>query len=135
MILLWCENEMKRYFFLLFFLMIQGCGMSSQNEIDKFNSRVSSLLGDSDSVEIAASELTGFSWDSLCFRRGDLLKLTFLSGGKELEFGFSYGEYFVDEAYVKGSLDGVCISGRDRIVIKRKYPGYSKTIEFLAANK
>lgn len=109
--------------------------MSNKNEIDNFNSRVSGLLGDSDSVKIVASELTDFSWYSLCFQRGDLLELTFLSDGTEVEFKFSYEDYFVDEAYVKDSLDGKCISGQDHILIKRKYPGYSKTIEFLAIGK
>lgn len=123
---------MKRCFLILI-LIVQGCGMSSDNEREKFDGRVTGLIGGSESIEIVASDLTDFEWDSLCFQREKLLQLTFSKGGTELvKLQFRYEDYFTDEDYVKGSLDGRCISSRDRILLKRKYPGYSKTIEFMS---
>lgn len=109
--------------------------MSDQKEIESFNTRVSGLLDASNSIEIIASELTSFTWESLCFRRETLLKLTFSGGGSVREFKFNYEDYFIDEAYVEGSPDGRCISHRDRIIVKRKYPGHAQTIEFLTVSK
>jgi len=125
-----------KWSFIFLILISQGCGMSNSVEIDRFNFRVSELIGDAKSVKVTASQLTDFEWDSLCFQRKDLLQLTFSSGGSVvMSFKFSYEDYFTDEGYVKGSLDGKCISNKDYIVIERKYPGYSKTIGFMSIEK
>lgn len=126
---------MKKYLF-LFTAITQACVMSGNGEIDRFNSRISDLIGNSESAKVVASELTDFKWNSLCFRRGDFLSLTFSGEESEaVELKLNYDEYFIDEAYVKGSLDGKCLSGQDVILIKRKYLGYSKTIEFVFIEK
>ena len=117
-------------YFFLFLYLCSGCDMSSDSNVDVFNDRMSKLLGDNDSVKIVASDLTDFLWDRLCFNREDLVKLTFYNKGSEIIYKFDYEEYFIDEAYVDGSPDGLCISNNDYLLIKRKYPGYSKTIEF-----
>jgi len=129
------DAEMKKCFLFLI-LMVQGCGMSSDNEVEKFNTKVSGLIGSSESIKIVASELTDFEWDNLCFQRENLLQLTFSRGGAEIvKLKLRYEDYFTDEDYVKGSLDGRCVSSRDHILLKRKYPGYSKTIEFMSIEK
>ncbi len=109
--------------------------MSENKNLEYFKSQISRLLGDSNSVEVVASDMTDFSWDKLCFERNDSLTLTFSSANSEVVFELDYEDYFVDEAYVEGSLDRKCISSQDRIFIKKKYPGYSETIEFLSTNK
>lgn len=110
--------------------------MSSDNEVEKFNTKVSGLIGSSESIKIVASELTDFEWDNLCFQREKLLQLTFSRGGAEIvKLQLRYEDYFTDEDYVKGSLDGKCVSSRGHILLKRKYPGYSNTIEFMSIEK
>lgn len=116
-------------------LLIKGCGMPNAEELAYFKNHLSKLLDGKESVEVVASDLTNFSWDSLCFNREEKLKITFRSVKKEVVFRLDYEDYFVDEGYVAASLDGQCISNTDAILIKRKYPGYSETIEFLDARK
>lgn len=116
-------------------LLIKGCDMSNAEELAYFKNHLSKLLDGKESVEVVASDLTNFSWDSLCFNREESLKLTFQSVKKEVVFRLDYKDYFVDEGYVAASLDGQCISNTEAILIKRKYPGYSETIEFLDARK
>lgn len=117
---------------IIFFMV--GCDMSD-DELNLFKKRLSVLLAEKDSVEIFASELTDFSWDKLCFDREKLLTLTFFYAKSKTIFELDYQEYFVDEPHVKGSLDRQCITGEQKIIVKKKYPEYSETIEFLSANK
>jgi hypothetical protein len=122
---------MKKYFTLLIFI-IYGCGASNNSEIEKFKNKTSSLIVDSNSIEVIASELSDFKWDSLCFQRKSLLQLTFFKNNSTVvQLKLDYRDYFIDEPYVKGSLDGKCISNKDHILIKKKYPGYAETIEFM----
>lgn len=109
--------------------------MSEDKNLEYFKNQISKLLGDSNSVEVVASDMTDFSWDKLCIERNESLTLTFSSADSEIVFELDYEDYFVDEAYVEGSLDRRCISSQDRIFIQKKYPEYSETIEFLSANK
>ncbi|NJM32143.1 MAG: hypothetical protein HC848_03815 [Limnobacter sp.] len=110
-----------------------ACSMSNSKALEEFKSNITALLGDKESVQVVAGKLASFAWDTLCFERNDQLTLKFNTGEKTVTFEFDYTDYFVDEAYVAGSLDQQCITSADPIVIKKKYPGYSNTIEFLSA--
>ncbi len=113
---------------------VAGCGYSERNEFEHFKSRVTRLLENSDSIEVAASELTDSDWRTLCFKRGDQLELIFSNDDLVAKLELDYNNYYVSEAYVKGSLDGRCISGGDLILINRRYQENSELIEFSSIN-
>ena len=131
----WVISNFRFYVYLFFLFFLGGCEMSENKNLEYFKSQISSLLGDSNSVEAVASDMTDFSWDKLCFERNESLTLTFSSANSEVFFELDYKDYFVDEAYVEGSLDRKCISSQDRLLIKKKYPGYSETIGFFSIGK
>jgi hypothetical protein len=120
--------------FLLVLLSIEGCFSSNDTELLYFDEKISELLNGKNSVRVIASELTNFSWKSLCFERNSKLKLNFILTDSKVVFNLSYDKYFIDEAYVAGSLDGKCIASNDEIIIRLKYPGYTQIIEFFDAN-
>lgn len=113
---------------------VYGCGAQNEKSLDNFNMRVFEVLRNQNFVKAKIDDLTDFQWDKLCFHRKNKLSLVFYSNRDEFEFKFNYEKYFVDEPYVDRSLAGKCISNKDFVIIKRKYPGYSETIEFQAAN-
>ncbi len=103
--------------------------MKTENEMNDFVSSVNILLQNSDVVIVKASELTSFEWNSLCIKRKDTLNLNFQGNDENIVLILSYEEFFVDEGYVKGSIDGKCINPNTKVKLKRKYPGYSQIVE------
>lgn len=99
----------------------------------QFVQRVDSLLAGRDSVVVEAGKLTDFPWGSLCFERHDALQLKFKHDAGEKLLSLPYEEFFVDEGYVPNSLEDACVSPGERILIKKKYPGYDGSIEFQKA--
>lgn len=102
---------------------------------DAFAAHVESLLDGHDSVEVTASSLTDFPWQLLCFERHDALRLRFQAAGGDRLLSLPYERFFVDEGHVANSLEDECISPGDRIVVKKKYPGYEGPIEFQKATQ
>ena len=102
---------------------------------DALASRIETLLAGKDSVVVEAGALTDFGWDSLCFERDSMLLLRFRSAGMEQVVSLPYEKFFVDEGYVPGSLEDTCVKPADRIVVKKKYPGYEGPYEFLKAEQ
>jgi hypothetical protein len=80
---------------------------------------------------VQASALTDFGWQSLCFERDDTLLLRFkgTDAGDQV-LSLPYEEFFVDEGHVAGSLEDECVAPGDRILVRKKYPGYEGPIEF-----
>ena len=116
---------------LLVFLIYGDTDYKTKEQLSYFNNQVSELLKENNSAISSVSVLTNFEWDKLCFKRLSDLHLIFYLNEDELSiFRLDYKEYFVDESYVKGSLDGSCILYNEKILIKRKYSPPSKTVEF-----
>ncbi|PPT92740.1 hypothetical protein XthCFBP4691_02725 [Xanthomonas theicola] len=88
------------------------------------------LLGGRDAVEVPASALTTFPWQRLCSERDDALLLKFTVDGDERVLSLPYEEFFVDEGHVDNSLEDACVGSGDRILVRKKYPGYSGPVEF-----
>lgn len=110
--------------------------MSKPDEAQhRFAQRVAEVLAGRDSAVVAAAELADFPWERLCFERDDELQLKF-SGGEEKEtvFRFRYEDFFVAEPYVEKSPAEQCIGRNDRLLVKKKYPGYNDTVEFQLAD-
>lgn len=119
---------------LLFVLALGGCG---QHNADATAAGVSAkareLLAGVDARRIQASALTDFNWDTLCFERGERLRLAFQHGAaKKTALTFDYDDLFVDEPYVAGSLADRCIKPADEIVLRKKYPGHGGAVELAA---
>lgn len=96
---------------------------------EAFARKIDSLLAGKDAVEVEAAALTDFTWDRLCFERDDRLLLKF-KGDTEQVLSLPYEEFFVDEGHVGHSLEDACVAPGDRIVVRKKYPGYEGPIEF-----
>jgi hypothetical protein len=97
---------------------------------DAFARTVGALLAGRDSAVVESSSLTEFYWDSLCFERDNTLRLRFKGADGEQVLSLPYEEFFVDEGFVAGSLEDACVAPGDRILIRKKYPGYEGPIEF-----
>ena len=126
--------KIKSIIFLIVLLTISGSERGSKGDLDFFNNKIHQELKESEQAIILASELTRFPWDKLCFERKDSLELSFHIKDKKVIFKLNYADYFVDEAYVKGSLDDKCVSSNDRLLIKKMYANRSKPIEFFKEN-
>ncbi|WP_115528176.1 MULTISPECIES: hypothetical protein [Xanthomonas] len=96
----------------------------------QFSEHVVTLLAGKDSAVVEAGKLTDFPWKTLCFERDDSLLLKFDRDGETSVLPLPYEEFFVDEAHVANSLEDSCVTPSDRILIKKKYPGYQAPIEF-----
>ncbi len=101
---------------------------------DAFARRIDALLAGKDSAVVEASALTDFGWRTLCFERDDTLLLRFqgTDAGDQV-LSLPYEEFFVDEGFVAGSLEDACVAPGDRILVKKKYPGYQGPVEFQKA--
>lgn len=86
--------------------------------------RVQELLGEHGAVAVQAGRLTDFSWQTLCFRRDDVLHLVFLVDGTRHRVALPYEEFFVDEGYVANSLEDICVTPTQTLVVRRKDPGH-----------
>jgi len=115
-------------------LIIGGCERGSKEDLEFFNNQIHQELKESEQAIILASELTRFPWEKLCFERKDSLELSFHMKDNKVIFKLNYEDYFVDEAYVEGSLDDKCVSSNDRLLIKKMYANRSKPIEFFKGN-
>ena len=115
-------------------LIIGGCERGSKEDLEFFNNQIHQELKESEQAIILASELTKFPWEKLCFERKDSLELSFHMKDNKVIFKLNYEDYFVDEAYVEGSLDDKCVSSNDRLLIKKMYANRSKPIEFFKGN-
>lgn len=108
-----------------------GCTMADPSlSKEQFAQQVATLLGGRDAVEVPASALTTFAWQRLCFERDDALLLKFTVDGDERVLSLPYEEFFVDEGHVQDSLEDACLGPGDRIVVRKKYPGYTGPVEF-----
>ncbi|HZF98959.1 MAG TPA: hypothetical protein VEY92_12095 [Pseudoxanthomonas sp.] len=96
----------------------------------QLSERIESLLSRQDSIIVEAAKLTDLTFETVCFERDDSLLLKFKASGAEDVLALPYEEFFVDEGHVAGSLENACLSPGDRLLIKRKYPGYAGPIEF-----
>ena len=113
------------------FVLLAGCAMTESTFTkQQLSERVETLLSKQDSVVVEAAKLTDFAFESVCFERDDSLLLKFTKPGSEDVLALPYEEFFVDEGHVAGSLEDTCLSSHDRLLIKRKYPGYAGPIEF-----
>lgn len=99
-----------------------------------FTQQVAKLLEGRESTVVDAGQLTDFAWEQLCFERDDDLQLKFSGAGADKVFHLRYEDYFVDEPYVEKSPAERCIGRQDKLVLKKKYPGYRDTVEFLLAD-
>ncbi|MBB4598908.1 MULTISPECIES: hypothetical protein [Xanthomonas] len=99
----------------------------------QFSEHVVALLAGKDSAVVEAGKLTTFAWKRLCFEREDSLLLKFDRNGETSVLPLPYEEFFVDEAHVSNSLEGSCVTPSDRILIKKKSPGYQGPIAFQKA--
>ncbi|MCW0400478.1 hypothetical protein NB688_003211 [Xanthomonas sacchari] len=114
------------------FALLAGCTMTDPHISQaQFAQRVEALLGGRDNVVVTASQLTDFPWASLCFARDDSLRLTFKQDAGEQTLSLPYEQFFVDEAHVPQSLEDICVKPGERILIRKKYPGYAGPVEFL----
>lgn len=100
---------------------------------DAFARKVDTLLAGQDSAVVPASSLVDLAFDSLCFERHDTLLLKFTGGAAEQVLSLPYERFFVNESYVANSLEDACVASADRILVKKKYPGYQGPIEFQKA--
>lgn len=108
-----------------------GCVMADPSlSKEQFAQHVATLLGGRDAVEVPASALTAFPWQRLCFERDDALLLKFTVDGDERVLSLPYEEFFVDEGHVQDSLEDACLGPGDRILVRKKYPGYTGPVEF-----
>lgn len=96
----------------------------------QFSEHVVALLAGKDSAVVEAGKLTTFAWKRLCFEREDSLLLKFDRDGETSVLPLPYEEFFVDEAHVSNSLEDSCVTPSDRILIKKKSPGYQGPVEF-----
>ena len=120
--------------FFFAFVLLAGCTMTESTFTkQQLSERVAALLSNQDSVVVEAAKLTDFAFESVCFERNDSLLLKFKKPGSEEVLALPYEEFFVDEGHVAGSLEDACLSSHDRLLIKRKYPGYAGPIEFQKA--
>ena len=137
---------MKKYFLLsililqviIFMTIDDHLNRKKEEKRDNFKRNVSKLLGDKKKVVITASELTDFSWEKVCFQRidsyftfpgekfKDFIEVTFLSSDSNTVFELSYEDYYVEESYVEGSLEGKCVTSKDRIMLKNF--GHSRVV-------
>lgn len=116
-------------------LLLAGCAMTSTKDSERhFLQRIADTLAQQDTAVVKASDLTDFDWDTLCFERDKKLLLKFSSGGQETVFALPYETHYVAEPYVEKSLAERCVGREDRIVIRKKYPGYQDVIEFQQAD-
>lgn len=114
----------------VFLTSLAGCTMAhAPLTQEAFARKIDSLLAGKDAVEVEAAALTDFTWDRLCFERDDRLLLKF-KGDTEQVLSLPYEEFFVDEGHVERSLEDACVAPGDRIVVRKKYPGYEGPIEF-----
>lgn len=100
---------------------------------DALASKVDALLAGKDAAVVPAASLVDFTFDTLCFERHDTLLLKFRQGASEQVLSLPYEQFFVDEGYVANSLEDACVAPGDRILVKKKYPGYQGPIEFQKA--
>ncbi|WP_226426894.1 hypothetical protein [Xanthomonas sp. MWU16-30325] len=108
-----------------------GCAMTEPPiSKEQFSEHVVTLLAGKDSAVVEAGKLTDFPWKTLCFEREDSLLLKFDRNGEKSVLPLPYEEFFVDEAHVSNSLEGSCVTPSDRILIKKKSPGYQGPVEF-----
>lgn len=108
-----------------------GCAMTEPPISKKqFSEHVVTLLAGKDSAVVEAGKLTDFPWKTLCFERDDSLLLKFDRDGGTSVLPLPYEEFFVDEAHVSNSLEDSCVTPSDRILIKKKSPGYQGPVEF-----
>lgn len=117
---------------LLAAMVMAGCG-AAPSGVDgpALTRRVDTLLGHQPSVQVPAARLAPFAWQQLCFQRGASLDLVFKqAGGRSHTLSLPYEAFFVDEAYVPGSLDGQCLAPEDAVLIRRKYPGHPAPVAF-----
>ncbi len=127
--------KIKYIFIFCLLFLLHGCVTSDPKEkIEYFNNQIAKLLSDEDLLVVEASQLTDFSWDTLCFERNGSVKLKFNTDKSEVVFELNFKDYFIDEPYVDGSLAGKCISFDAQILMKRKYPQYSNIVEFQKVN-
>lgn len=96
----------------------------------QFSEHAGALLAGKDSAVVEAGKLTTFAWKTLCFERDDSLLLKFDRDGETSVLPLPYEEFFVDEAHVSSSLEDSCVTPSDRILIKKKSPGYQGPVEF-----
>lgn len=97
---------------------------------ETFARNVEALLAGKDAAVVPASSLVDFAFDSLCFERHDTLLLKFREGASEQVLSLPYEQFFVDEGYVANSLEDACVAPGERILVKKKYPGYQGPVEF-----
>jgi len=114
---------------------LSSCAIGSSNMDadrirDVLSQRVAATLSSADSAVVPAASLTDFPWEQLCFQRGDNLLLKIRHQGGEVTVPLNYSDFFVDEAYVAGSLDGACLGFGDSLVVRRKYPNDVGPVEF-----
>ena len=127
--------KVKSIIFFIALLTIGGCERGNKKDLDFFNNKIHQELKGSEQAIILASELTRFSWEKLCFERKESLELSFHMKDSKVIFKLNYEDYFVNEAYVKGSLDEKCVRSHDRLLIKKMYANRSKPIEFFKEHR
>ena len=112
-------------------ILTPGCSMKTPlltKEV--LSQRVQGLLGGQDAVTVQAGRLTDFPWQTLCFRRDEVLRLEFQIDGASHRVALPYEAFFVDEGYVANSLENACVTPAELIVVRRKYQGYDGPVEF-----
>ncbi len=113
------------------FALMAGCSMTTTPlSKEQFTRRVEVLLSGHDSVVVEARALTEFSWETLCFERSEALQLKFKRTESEEVLLLPYEEFYVDEGHVPHSLEDACVLPNERILVRKKYPGYQGPIEF-----
>ena len=112
-------------------LLCAGCSVGTplldQQELQQ---RVNRLLDGQDAAVVRADQLTAFSWQALCFRRDDMLRLEFEIDGAKHPVPLRHERFMVDEGYVAHSLEDACITPSTLIVVRRKYPGNTWPVLF-----
>lgn len=115
-------------------ILTTGCSMKTPLLTEEtLSQRVNGLLSGQDAVSVQAGRLTDFSWQELCFRRDDVLRLEFQIGDTLHPVPLSYEAFFVDEGHVADSLEDACVTPSDLVVVRRKYPGYAAPVAFQSA--
>lgn len=110
---------------------LTGCSMTSPTlSKEQFAQQVDQLLDGKDTITVEARNITPFPWQSLCFERHDTLLLTFKDAAAVTTLSLPYEEFFVDKGHAPNSLEDICVTPTDHIVVKKKYPGYAGPIEF-----
>ena len=119
---------------LCIFILTTGCSMKTPLLTEEtLSQRVNGLLSGQDSVTVQAGRLTNFSWQKLCFRRDDVLRLEFQIGETLHPVPLPYEAFFVDEGHMADSLEDACVTPSDLIVVRRQYPGYAAPVAFQSA--